>query len=249
MSQPDNPWGQPTPPKRPGRPLGLVLWLALLVAVVLGIVWLAGSWPDRLNATEDYARVVLGLAMVAFVSTGLIAGRRLDLGQTLRNVALWAAIVLVLAVGYTFREDTQRIGARVMAEFVPGYAAPSSATETVLSAGPGGHFRIIGTVNGTQITFLVDTGATDIVLSPADARRLGIDTRTLNYSRIYETANGIGRAAPTTLASLRIGPKTLTDQQAAINQAEMRESLLGMAFFRNSASFEVRGSTLFIRWH
>lgn len=229
--------------------MGLVLWLALLAAVVLGVVWLAGAWPDRLRETEDYVRLAMGLVMIAFVSTGLIAMRRLDLGQTLRNLALWAAIVLVIAVGYTFREDTQRIGARVMAEFVPGYAAPASATETVLAAGPGGHFRVTGTVNGTEITFLVDTGATDIVLSPGDARRLGIDTRMLDYSRVYETANGIGRAAPTTLASLRIGPKTFTSQPAAINQAEMRESLLGMAFFRNSASFEIRGSTLFIRWY
>ena len=229
--------------------MGIILWLVLLAGVGIGIWALSSLLPGRLQDADDYARVAYALALIAAVSSGLIFARRINLGRVLRDIALWMAIVAVLAVGYTFRDDAQRLGARVLAEFVPGYAAPASANELVLSAGPDGHFRVIATVNGKPITFLVDTGASDIVLSPADARRLGIDTPALNFSLRYETANGIGRAAPTTLASIVIGGRTLRDQRAAINQAEMRESLLGMAFFRNLASFEVRGPTLFIRWH
>lgn len=230
-------------------PVGLVLWLVLLAAVGIGIWLLAGLLPGRVDSTEDYARIGYAIILVAAVSSGLIFARRINLGRVVHDLALWGCIVAVLAVGYTYRDDMQRIGARVLAEFLPGYAATSSTDEMVLSAGADGHFRVFATVNGQPLTFLVDTGASDIVLSPADARRLGIDTRALNFSLRYETANGIGRAAPTTLASLVIGGKSLFDQRAAINQADMRESLLGMAFFRNLASFEVRGPTLYIRWN
>ena len=249
MTDPPNPWGTPPPPKRPAMPVGLLLWLVLLAAVGIGIWLLAGLLPGRVETTEDYARVGYAIILIAAVSSGLIFARRVNPGRVLRDLALWGCIVAVLAVGYTYRDEMQRVGARVLAEFLPGYAAPSGAGELVLSAGQDGHFRVIATVNGKPITFLVDTGASDIVLAPADARRLGIDTRALNFSLRYETANGIGRAAPTTLASFVVGGKTLVDQRAAINQADMRESLLGMAFFRGRASFEMRGPTLFIRWH
>jgi predicted aspartyl protease len=51
-----------------------------------------------------------------------------------------------------------------------------------------------------------------------------------------------------TLDSLRAGPVQLTDLAASINQTKMRNSLLGMTFFQNVASFEVRCHNLFIRW-
>ena len=135
-----------------------------------------------------------------------------------------------------------------MAALVPGYAASSGDDELVLSARNDGHFHIIGAVNGTSVDFLVDTGASDIVLSPDDARSVGLDPRTLDFSRTYQTANGQGRGAPVTLRSLQVGPLRLANQAASVNRAEMPNSLLGMAFFRNVASFEIRGRNLFIRW-
>ncbi|MGH6886050.1 MAG: retropepsin-like aspartic protease family protein, partial [Geminicoccales bacterium] len=55
--------------------------------------------------------------------------------------------------------------------------------ELVIRAGPRGHFVVDAEVEGTPLTFLVDTGASDIVLSQDDARRLGLEPRTLDYSR------------------------------------------------------------------
>ncbi len=89
--------------------------------------------------------------------------------------------------------------------------------------------------------FLIDTGASDIVLAPEDARRIGIDMGALTYSRSYQTANGLGEGAPLRIDSLRMGPIWLTDVPASVNRAPMDTSLLGMSFLRQIGSFEIEG--------
>src|SRR3546814_9792632 len=88
---------------------------------------------------------------------------------------------------------------------------PSRAVEVAegvveVRAGAGGHFVVTATVNGVPVDFLIDTGASDIVLSLADAQRLGYSPENLSFTRQYVTANGIGRGAPIRLDSLAVGP-------------------------------------------
>src|SRR3546814_20060695 len=88
-------------------------------------------------------------------------------------------------------------------------------------------------VNGTPITFLVDTGASAIYLTPGDAARLGWTPPRLTYSERYATASGVVHAAPVTLRSLRIGPLELYDLPASVGQESSSVSLLGMPFLRS----------------
>ena len=79
-------------------------------------------------------------------------------------------------------------------------------------------------------------------------RPIGIDVKALDYSRVFGSANGMGRSAPFTLASLNVGPIELTNVPVAINQAEMGSSLLGMSFLKRLQSFEVQDRRLYLRW-
>jgi aspartyl protease family protein len=117
-----------------------------------------------------------------------------------------------------------------------------------LSESEGGNFYVFGTVNGTPIRFLIDTGASDIVLSPSDARLIGIPTENLDYSRIYGTANGVGHGAMATVSRLTVGPISFSDVPVSINQAPMDSSLLGMTFLRRLKSFSIRNHRLYLRW-
>jgi len=119
----------------------------------------------------------------------------------------------------------------------------------VLTAGQNSHFFVFGKVNGTSVKFLIDTGASDVVLSPDDARRLGINLDGLQFAHVTETANGLGSSASYTLRSLSIGPITLSNVGVLINKSEMRESLLGMTFLRDLASVEIRGRQMFLHWN
>ena len=131
-------------------------------------------------------------------------------------------------------------------------AAPEEATdgllEMVIRAGPHGHFVVAAEVDGTPLTFLIDTGASDIVLSQADARRLGLEPRTLDYSRSYQTANGVVRAAPVRLRELRLGQLQLYDLDASVNEGPLPVSLLGMSFLGRLQGYEVMDGRLILRW-
>jgi aspartyl protease family protein len=124
-----------------------------------------------------------------------------------------------------------------------------SGNELALSESADGHFYVMGEANGTRIRFLIDTGASDIVLSPSDAARLGIDVTALDFSRAYQTANGLGQGASYRLDNLAIGPIALMDVPVSINRSEMSSSLLGMSFLKQMASFEIRDRHLYLRAH
>jgi len=135
---------------------------------------------------------------------------------------------------------------------VSAWLLPSRAVEVAegvveIRAGTGGHFVVTATVNGQPVDFLVDTGASDIVLSPEDAARLGYHPENLSFTRQYTTANGIGRGAPVRLDSLAVGPIVYSGVPASVNEAAMSESLLGMTFLRRLDSYEVRRDVLILR--
>ena len=100
------------------------------------------------------------------------------------------------------------------------------------SADEAGHFHVAATANGVGITFLVDTGASAIVLGKRDARRAGIDVGHLTFDGRASTANGIVRTAAAHIARLSVGPFTFTDVPVSVNETELDEPLLGMTFLR-----------------
>ena len=114
---------------------------------------------------------------------------------------------------------------------VVGTAAPrsSGSREIVLTAGPGGHFVSGGAINGQAVTFMVDTGATMVAMSQAEATRLRLDLR--NGQRgLSSTANGTVPVVMVTLSSVRLGEVEVANVQAVVMPAQMEHILLGNSF-------------------
>jgi aspartyl protease family protein len=109
-----------------------------------------------------------------------------------------------------------------------------------------GQFHIQATVDGTTVRFILDTGASEVMLSTADARRLGIDPGSLSYTRSYQTANGRVMGAPVVLKSVDIGPIHMTDVAASVLENPTDMSLLGMSFLNRLKGYQVQGSNLIL---
>lgn len=124
---------------------------------------------------------------------------------------------------------------------------PSPPTETVVTRDATGAFVVNGSVNGHPVTFVVDTGASDVVLSPDDAARLGLVQAKLKYDRLYQTANGVGRAAGFQANEIRVGSITIANVSASVNQAPMKYSLLGRAFLDRLNTFKIEHGRLYLR--
>ena len=240
MSQ--DPWRQPD---NKGPRVGLYLWLGALAGIALLVFLLMRAFPEESLANPDLIQVV---AILALVSSSLLFVRQVKVKETIRNILMWLGVGAVLLLGFSYQEELTGVAQRVRADLIPGTPLQTSADELVISASEGGGFHANGTVNGTPVRFLVDTGASSIVLSPADAKRLGIDLDSLVFNRAYETANGIGYGAGAVVDELTLGHIRLTNVPVSINQAPMRSSLLGMTFLNRMKSFNISGRKLVLRY-
>lgn len=107
-----------------------------------------------------------------------------------------------------------------------------------LQSGPGGHFYTTAVINGTPMRVLVDTGATDVAVSPNAARRARIDPRRGVQGTGY-TANGTTAMTSIVLDSVELGGNTVRQVRAVILSQDLgphEEVLLGMSFLKH---FEV----------
>ena len=109
-----------------------------------------------------------------------------------------------------------------------------------------GHYWAEGEVNGENIRFLVDTGATAVALTRTDAERLGIDVDHLKYGYSVVTAGGQTRAAAVKLSSVSVAGARLDDVDALVIEKGLDTSLLGMTYLGRLSSFQATRQALFL---
>jgi aspartyl protease family protein len=129
-----------------------------------------------------------------------------------------------------------------------GAAVPDGWNSIAIAGDRQGQYVVDAVVNGTPVDFLVDTGATHVVLAPGDAARIGLRPGQLRFTGTAATANGTVRLAPVTLRELRIGQLSRQAVAAVVNEAPMGISLLGMSFLEGLEGWEARGDRLLLYW-
>jgi len=221
-----------------GRRGGWRRWIWILLAVAGGL-WLLGSVP-----VDQAPRFVYLVVLLVVLGAGALWGlRRRDLGRNMRHAIVWLLIGAVFFVGYSFRDEARWVLDRVSGDLTPERGYGATPTEISFRAGPGHHFSVEAAVDGIPIVFTVDTGATEVVLSQEDARRIGLDTSILEYTRPYQTANGVVMGAPILLRRVAVGPVVVENVKASVNSAPMEGSLLGMTFLSRTGGYRVAGDT------
>lgn len=217
-----------------------------ITAILLSglVLWLNRTF-DVLTLKEDSGRIVYEILVILIVSSSLASGK---IRQNLKYLAIWAGIFLIMMTGYCYRHEMSAIKEKVLAEFVPAKGFQKIPDSISFPVSSDGHFYIRAEVDGIPVTFLADTGASHIVLSPHDAEKLGIKKDSLRFDRFYETANGTVRGSSIRITDFRAGTIHLKEIGASVNEAEMRNSLLGMTFFRRMKGYEVKNDVLTLFW-
>jgi len=226
----------------------LWLWLGLLAAVGALALALYRAYPEAIQTNDDKASLFLRLGMVVLVSTVLLRGLQGSLSQHLKYVAVWTGIIAVLALGYAYRAELAQVPRKMALAFNVGTPVAVGERTLVVPQGEDGSYVVDGLVNGKRVRFVVDTGATATVLSPADARRVGIPVDTLDYGYESETANGKGYSAAYDATRLEVGAIKLEGFRVMVNKTPMSMSLLGMSFLQRLDAFEFRDRQLILKW-
>ncbi|WP_122076263.1 TIGR02281 family clan AA aspartic protease [Pseudophaeobacter sp. EL27] len=185
----------------------------------------------------DYGRLLYLLLLLCAVGSWVFVQMRQSLSTTLQQLAVWAFIFLGAIAGYGLWEDIRQT-------VRPQQSVMSEAGRVTVPRSSDGHYYLTLMVNDAQVEFLVDTGASEVVLSTEDARRAGLEPEKLAYLGRANTANGIVRTASVWVDELALGKIRDRNLRVSVNQGEMDQSLLGMTYLQRWSSIEIRDQAL-----
>lgn len=149
-------------------------------------------------------------------------------GETYRGVKIVSTQGDQAVMEIAGKRHTLRVG-DAPASVGSASAGPDGGQKLVLTAGSGGHFLTQGQVNGKSVSMMVDTGASMVSLSVADAERMGIGYKSGQAGRV-STANGVIQAWRIRLDSVRIGDVVVYGVDAVVSSGSMPYVLLGNSF-------------------
>lgn len=179
--------------------------------------------------------VLLGIVVVGY----LAIQSRGHLKTMLKQGATWLFIFATIVVGYGVWSDMSE--ARLPRQSV---FAEEGRIE-VPRAGDG-HYHLILRINGVPVPMIVDTGASDLVLSRADALRVGLAPEALVFTGRAQTANGRVETAHVRLPEVSVGGITDRFVPAVVNSGDMQKSLLGMSYLNRFSRIEMTRDRLIL---
>jgi aspartyl protease family protein len=185
-------------------------------------------------------RMAYLLVLLVGVGGFFLWGRRGRLGRSLRDLLVWALIFAMVVIAYGFRDVLRR-------ELLPSAMVQIAPDAIELRRGRDGHFHAELELNGVPVRFMVDTGASDIVLSFRDAERVGLDPGRLEFAGRAMTANGPVGTAAVRLGVVRFGSFTDTGVVASVSDGGLETSLLGMSYLDRFAGIEISGDRMVLR--
>lgn len=185
----------------------------------------------------DTGRLIYLILLGLMVAGWFFAQGRRSWNRTLQHAAVWGFIFLGVIAAYGLWGDISQT-------VRPQQVVFADEDRIVVPRSPNGHYYIQTTVNGAPVRFVLDTGATSIVLTQKDAVAAGLDPGELNYFGRAMTANGEVRTAPVRLDRLTLGSVTDENVSAVVNGGEMSDSLMGMTYLQRWGRIEIAGNTL-----
>ena len=185
--------------------------------------------------TDRLIYLIVLLVMVA--GWFWVQARGDGLNRTLQYAAVWGMIFVGGAAAVGLWQDISRDTARPQMVVADG-------DQIAVPRARDGHYYLTLQINGNPIRFVVDTGATEMVLTQADAARVGLDLDSLNYLGRANTANGEVRTAFVRLDQVALGGIVDQNVPAVVNEGEMEGSLLGMGYLQRWGRIEIAGGEL-----
>ncbi|MBA98623.1 MAG: TIGR02281 family clan AA aspartic protease [Sulfitobacter sp.] len=189
----------------------------------------------------ETSRLIYLILLLLMVAGWFYMQNRQGLNKSLQQIAVWGMIFVGVAAGYGLWGDITRNSG------VPRQSYETGTGAVTIPRSADGHYYLTALVNGEAIRFVVDTGASDMVLTRQDAERAGLSPDTLNYLGRATTANGEVRTAYVRLSEVQLGEVRDFDVPAVVNDGEMPQSLLGMGYLQRWGRIEIANNELILK--
>jgi len=189
---------------------------------------------------NDFSRLIYLSVLVVAILGSVLISRRGAYGKMFRQAGVWLLIFMGLVAIVASWQDIRQSGQTMSFQ-------QSEDGAIIIPKEIDGHFHLTVTINDRPIEFLVDTGASDIVLTRKDAARVGFDPNRLDYWGMANTANGTVRLAIIRLETVRLGEFIDKNIRASVNKAPMEKSLLGMRYLSKFRAIEISNDQMILK--
>ncbi len=187
---------------------------------------------------SDKANMIYLILVLIMLISGLVSRRDLPIAKAAKYLFYWALIAFATIALYSYRFEFSGFKNRILGELNPTAARLDDHGRLIINISQDGHFYVDVKINNQAVRFMIDTGASDVVLSMEDAKKIGINPKNLIFNKRYQTANGEVFGASIRLNEIEIGGVKFYDMPASVNSADLGVPLLGMQFLRKFRRYE-----------
>lgn len=180
----------------------------------------------------DYYLIFQIIFSLFIIISIILSLRSESIRKNFKHAILWVVIFIFSFIIYTYQHSITQIFEDVAATIAPEKYYINKDRKIIIKANINDQFIIKAKLNDSEVSFLVDTGATNISLTYSDALNIGIHPETLKYNIPVSTANGITYQARTTIKNLTLGGIVMTDVPALVAENGLDQSLLGVSFLK-----------------
>ena len=186
---------------------------------------------------SDKQNLLYFAIILVFLIISFFGRRELKISQILKYLAWWSVIIFICVALYAYRFEFSDFKSRIFGALNPQHARLENR-KIMIEISQDGHFYVDLSLNNVPVKFMIDTGASDIVIDLENAKKIGIKTSDLNFSKRYQTANGTVFGAEVVLNEISIAGVKFYNIKASVNGAELGTPLLGMSFLRQFKKYE-----------
>lgn len=191
----------------------------------------------------DGPSLIWGIVMIMLLVSSL-AARRIAAGQMAKMALAWIAIFAALFVVFSYRFELVAVWERLKSEF-NGTTGQSYVGETIaIKRQDDGHYWVRTQINGKDVDFLIDSGATTSAVNSKTAAETGLSVDSSGYPIFIETANGRVKAYRGVAQTFHLGPLKLTDHKVVVSENFGDTNVLGMNFLDSLKSWKVENNVM-----
>jgi len=188
-------------------------------------------------SSHEWSNVIYILILVVLLIMGF-SRKDLPTKKIFEFTGLWVLFALLALILYSYRFEIGEIKDRVLSDLFPAKAINKNHEKLILNIAQDGHYYLNVKIRNQEVRFMIDTGASDMVIDEKIALKLGFDLRNINYNKIFQTANGQSYGASIYFDEVDVSGVKFYNVQASITNSDLVIPLLGMSFLQKFYKYE-----------